>query len=195
MHVLPDTRVQKYSMSVAEKLNLVKAAIKEYPNFPKPGIMFQDIFGVLADPEAGKALMDLANGHAVASADQVDIVVGLDARGFLFGFSMAQAIGKPFVPIRKAGKLPGNCTSVKYALEYGEDTMEVQKGSIKKGDRVLVVDDLLATGGTLTAACELIKKCGGEVAHCWVIIELALLKGRDKVGEKVEALVVMEDVE
>ena len=146
-----------------EKLRLVKAAIKEYPDFPKPGIMFQDIFGVLADPEAGGALMDLANGHAVDHADKVDKVVGLDARGFLFGFSMAQAIKKPFVPIRKAGKLPGKCSSVKYALEYGEDTMEVQEGSIKKGDRAMVVDDLLATGGTLTAACDLIKKCGGEV--------------------------------
>ena len=182
-------------MSVTEKINIVKAAIKEYPDFPKPGIMFQDIFGVLADPKANQALHDLAAGHAVEHAAQVDKVVGLDARGFLFGNSMALAIGKPFVPIRKAGKLPGNCNAVKYALEYGEDTMEVQEGSIKKGDRVLVVDDLLATGGTLGAACSLIKKCGGEVAHCWVVIELAILKGRDKVGEKVEALVVMEDVE
>ena len=103
--------------------------------------MFQDIFGVLADPEAGKALMDLATGHAVNNADKVDKVVGLGARGFLFGFAMAQAIGKPFIPIRKAGKLPGKCTQVKYQLEYGEDTMEVQEDSIKNGDRVMVVDD------------------------------------------------------
>ena len=182
-------------MSDAEKLELVRNAIKEYPDFPKPGIMFQDIFGVLADPGAGKALMDLATEHAVRNADKVDKVVGLDARGFLFGFAMAQAIGKPFVPIRKAGKLPGKCTNVKYQLEYGEDTMEVQEDSIKDGDRVMVVDDLLATGGTMAAACKLVQKCGGQVAHCWVIIELALLKGRGKVGQKMEALLVMEDVE
>ena len=184
-----------YKMNDNEKLKLVKDAIKEYPDFPKPGIMFQDIFGVLADPEAGKALMDLATGHAVSNADEVDKVVGLDARGFLFGFAMAQAIGKPFVPIRKAGKLPGKCTQVKYQLENGEDVMEVQEDSIKDGDRVLVVDDLLATGGTMAAACKLIQKCGGKVSHCWVIIELAMLKGRDKVGQRMEALLVMEDVE
>eukprot|EP00092_Neocalanus_flemingeri_P013130 GFUD01014148.1.p1 GENE.GFUD01014148.1~~GFUD01014148.1.p1 ORF type:complete len:183 (+),score=76.05 GFUD01014148.1:65-613(+) len=182
-------------MDRAEKIKIVRAAITEFPDFPKPGIMFQDIFGVLADPEANKALHDLACEHVLQHADQVDKVVGLDARGFLFGNSMALAINKPFVPIRKAGKLPGKCSAVKYALEYGEDTMEVQEGSIKQGDRVLVVDDLLATGGTLAAACNLIKKCGGEVAGCWVVIELAVLKGRDKVGEKVEALIVMEDVE
>merc|ERR1712142_900793 len=181
--------VDRNKMNDIEKLECVKRAIKEYPDFPKPGILFQDIFGVLADPEAGRALMDLASKHTV------DKVVGLDSRGFLFGFSMAQAINKPFVPIRKAGKLPGKCTHVRYQLEYREDEMEVQEDNIKEGDRVMVVDDLLATGGTMAGACQLVEKCGGKVDHCWVIIELAKMKGRNKVGHPVEALIVKEDVE
>jgi len=182
-------------MNKKEKINIVRAAIKEYPDFPKKGILFQDIFGVLSDPSANAALHDLATGHAVEHAANVDKVLGLDARGFLFGNSMALAISKPFVPIRKAGKLPGQCAQMKYQLEYGEDTMEVQEGSIKSGDRVMLVDDLLATGGTLAAACDLVKQCGGIVVNCWVVIELAMLKGREKVGENVEALIVMENIE
>ena len=102
-------------MSFEDKIELVKNAINEYPDFPKPGIMFQDVFGVFAKPDACQALMDLARSHAVKYSNQVDVIVGLDARGFLFGPIMALAIGKPFVPIRKAGKLPGCCKQIKYA--------------------------------------------------------------------------------
>ena len=199
------------------KLDVVKKAIKEYPDFPKKGILFQDIFGVLLDPEANLALNDLAVEHVKEHSDNFDKIVGLDSRGFLFGNTMALAVRKPFVPIRKKGKLPGRCISVAYSLEYGEDVLEIQEGSIQPGDRVLIVDDLLATGknehehhlttsynfgdlylltgGTLTAAASLIKKTGGVVDHCWVVIELAVLRGREKTGEKITSLISLEDVE
>ena len=178
-----------------QKIEIVKNAIKEYPDFPKKGIMFQDIFGVLLNPEANAALNDIALDHVRKHADSFDKIVGLDSRGFLFGNSMALAVKKPFVPIRKKGKLPGNCLSATYTLEYGTDTLEVQEGSIGPGDRVLIVDDLLATGGTLSAAAGLVKQCGGVVDHCWVVIELSVLGGRDKCGQKVEAVIIMDDVE
>merc|ERR1712136_550015 len=146
------------AVKMEKKLDLVKKAIKEYPDFPKKGIMFQDIFGVLLDPLANEALNDVA----------------LDSRGFLFGNSMALAVKKPFVPVRKKGKLPGKCTSVCYTLEYGQDTLEIQEGSLQPGDRVLIMDDLLATGGTLSAASQLVKAAGAVVDHCWVVIELSV---------------------
>ena len=177
--------------------------------------MFQDIFGVLANPQANAALHALATEHAIARAEQIDRVAGLDSRGFLFANSMALAIGKPFVPVRKAGKLPGCCVGRSYQLEYGEDRLEVQADSIRPGDRILLVDgntdptqfspkwskcvvlscaDLLATGGTLATACTLVRQCGATVDHCWVVIELSALKGRKRVGEKVESLVNMENI-
>lgn len=110
----------------------------------------------------------------------MDVVCGLEARGFLFGFQIAADLGVAFVPVRKKGKLPGELYSVEYALEYGTDKFEIQKNSIKAGQKVLIVDDLLATGGTMDAACRLIEKCGGQVAECLVVIELTGLKGREK---------------
>ena len=178
-----------------KRVETVRKAIKEYPDFPKKGIMFQDIFGVLLDPEANAALHDLALEHIRGCADRIDKIVGLDSRGFLFGNTMALAVNKPFVPIRKKGKLPGKCLSQTYSLEYGEDTLEVQVGSLGPGDRVLVVDDLLATGGTLSCAAALVAGCGAAVDHAWVVIELAALGGRARCGHSVEALIVMEDVE
>ena len=109
-----------------KRVETVRKAIKEYPDFPKKGIMFQDIFGVLQDPEANAALNDLALEHIRGCADRIDKIVGLDSRGFLFGNTMALAVNKPFVPIRKKGKLPGKCLSQTYSLEYGEDTLEVE---------------------------------------------------------------------
>lgn len=183
------------AVKMEKKLDLVKKAIKEYPDFPKKGIMFQDIFGVLLDPLANEALNDLALDHVIKNSNNFDKIVALDSRGFLFGNSMALAVKKPFVPVRKKGKLPGKCTSVCYTLEYGQDTLEIQEGSLQPGDRVLIVDDLLATGGTLSAASQLVKAAGAVVDHCWVVIELSALGGRAKAGEKVEALIKLDDVE
>merc|ERR1712198_291208 len=176
------------AVKMEKKLDLVKKAIKEYPDFPKKGIMFQDIFGVLLDPLANEALNDLALDHVIKNSNNFDKIVALDSRGFLFGNSMALAVKKPFVPVRKKGKLPGKCTSVCY-------TLEIQEGSLQPGDRVLIVDDLLATGGTLSAASQLVKAAGAVVDHCWVVIELSALGGRAKAGEKVEALIKLDYVE
>lgn len=175
-------------------LNIVREAIDEYPDFPKRGIIFQDVFGIFRKPEAHSALHNLMVQHAVAHKEEVDVIVGLDARGFLLGPAMALAINKPFVPIRKAGKLPGQCVKESYKLEYGEDVMEVQEGAIGSGCRVLIVDDLLATGGTMSAASDLVRRCGGVVAHGWVIVELVALAGRKKVNGEVKALIQMDDV-
>ena len=183
---------------MADKIEIVRNAIKEYPDFPKKGIMFQDIFGVLSDPEANKALNELALDHVQRHSQKIDKIAALDSRGFLLGNAMALAVGKPFVPIRKAGKLPGECRRVSYSLEYGEDCLEIQSASLKEGDKVLIVDDLMATGGTMSAAASLVTECGARVEHCWVVIELRDLQGREKLqkkGHKLEALIVMEGVE
>jgi len=136
-----------------------------------------------------QALFSLIKDVAITLQNEIDIIVGLDSRGFLLAPHMAHAIGKPFVPIRKKGKLPGSCHSVEYKLEYGTDTFQIQQGSVKNGARVLIVDDLLATGGTMSAAVDLIQKCQGDVVQCWVLMELMDLKGRDKVGATVESLI------
>lgn len=115
---------------------------------------------------------------------KIDVIVGLDARGFLFGFSMAAELGLPFVPIRKKGKLPGKCYSFEYGLEYGTDVLEIQENSLTTGQNVLIVDDLLATGGTLNGACELIRRTGAHVVDIIVIMELLSLNGRSNVPVK-----------
>ena len=116
---------------MSDKLQIVRNAIKEYPDFPKKGIQFQDIFGVLHDPAANKALNELALEHVLKYSDKIDKIAGLDSRGFLFGNAMALAVEKPFVPIRKKGKLPGECRSVSYSLEYGQDSLEIQVDNLK----------------------------------------------------------------
>lgn len=127
------------------------------------------------------ALKDLLIDHIKKYNSKAEAVIGLDARGFLFGFLLAAELGLPFVPIRKKGKLPGKCLSYEYQLEYGTDTFEIQEQSIHAGQKVIIIDDLLATGGTLGAACELIKAAGGIVEEIIVVIELKSLAGRSKI--------------
>jgi len=181
--------VDKRNNAPDERIQIVRSALKSYEDFPKPGIVFQDIFAVFSNPSALEALFGIAKDYSAAIKDDIDIIVGLDSRGFLFGPIMANFIGKPFVPARKAGKLPGICANVEYSLEYGSDKLEIQQDSMKRGDRVLVVDDLLATGGTMAAAVDLVKKVGGEVVSCWVVMELAGLKGRDKVHAPLHSVI------
>ncbi|KAL0113830.1 hypothetical protein PUN28_011278 [Cardiocondyla obscurior] len=169
------------------KLQILKNAIKSYPDFPKPGIIFQDTFGVFYNNVALKALKDLIVEHV--SSLEIDLVIGLDSRGFLFGPIICMELNKPFLPIRKKGKLPGKIIQQKYALEYGEATFELQTEFIKKGTKVLIVDDLLATGGSLGAAVQLVNSVGADVIECLVIMELTLLKGRDKVGAPVHSFI------
>lgn len=138
----------------------------------------------MANGKVCSALKDLLLNHVKNTCPDVDVVVGLDARGFLFGFLLAAELGIGFVPIRKHGKLPGNCLSYEYKLEYGSDTFDIQANSIKPGQKVVIVDDLLATGGTLSAACNLIEQTGGIVENIVVIIELISLNGKSKVSGK-----------
>ncbi|XP_011689234.1 PREDICTED: adenine phosphoribosyltransferase [Wasmannia auropunctata] len=174
-------------MDKNDKLQILKNAIKSYPDFPEPGIIFRDIFGVFHNIVALRAMKDLIVEHILFL--EVDLIVGLDSRGFLFGPIICMELGKPFLPIRKKGKLPGKVTQQKYVLEYGEATFELQTEFIKKDIRVLIVDDLLATGGTMAAAVQLLKSVGADVIECLVIMELTLLKGRDKLGAPVHSFI------
>lgn len=168
----------------------LKQYIAAVPDFPKPGIMFRDIQPLLAHPAAFAETIERLSGPWRGA---VDVVVGLDARGFLLAAPVALKLGVPLVMARKAGKLPGETVSVTYDLEYGSATLEVGTGLIQPGAHVLIVDDLLATGGTAEAACKLVEKCGGVVVGCAFVIELAGLGGAEKLAwYTVKALVTYE---
>jgi len=152
--------------------------IRDIPDWPKKGILFRDITPLLADPKAFSAAVDaLCEGFAEAG---IEYVAAVEARGFIFGAAVAHKLGAGFVPIRKKGKLPFKTKSVSYDLEYGTDTLEVHSDAVTKGAKVLMVDDLLATGGTMQAACELIEKIHGKVVGIAFLIELSDLAGREK---------------
>ena len=158
----------------------LRAFLRDVPDFPKPGIVFKDITPLLASPEAMQHCIDLMVD--VAKSDDIDRVVAVESRGFLFGVPLAMRLGKGFTPIRKPGKLPWRTKRIEYALEYGTDAIEIHDDGVEPGERVLVVDDLLATGGTMKAACDLIDSVGGVVAGCLVIVELCFLAGREKLA-------------
>uniref|UniRef100_A0A161ZZ10 adenine phosphoribosyltransferase n=2 Tax=Daucus carota subsp. sativus TaxID=79200 RepID=A0A161ZZ10_DAUCS len=165
-----------------ERIAKISATIRVIPDFPKPGIMFQDITTLLLDPVAFKDTIDLFVERYKHM--NISVVAGVEARGFIFGPPIALAIGAKFVPIRKPKKLPGEVISEEYSLEYGTDKMEMHVGAVQPGDRALVVDDLIATGGTLCAAMKLLERVEAHVVECACVIELAELKGRDRLGEK-----------
>ena len=160
-------------MPTAADLN---AAIRDVPNFPKEGILFKDITPVLGDAELFKASMALL--AETAQGEKIDKVVGIDARGFIFAAGVAQILGAGFVPIRKKGKLPWTTHKMAYSLEYGEDCVEIHKDAIKPGEKVLLVDDLLATGGTAAAAIKLLKVLDADLIATSFLIELEALNGR-----------------
>nr|AAI55779.1 Aprt protein [Danio rerio] len=165
---------------MADKLELISKCIRTFPDFPTKGIPFKDIFPILKDPKAVTAVTDLFEEHVRNTYPQVDLIVGLDARGFLFGPLLALRLGIGFAPIRKKGKLPGPTISVAYSLEYAKAEAEMQVDAVSAGQKVLIIDDLLATGGTLYAAIELIKQQKAEVLGCLVVVELKNLNGSDK---------------
>jgi adenine phosphoribosyltransferase len=169
----------------------IKEKIRTIPHFPKEGIMFRDITTLLKDADGFKETID-----AMVTRYQsmpVDVVVGIESRGFILAGAIAYLLGKGFVPIRKPGKLPAESYRVEYELEYGKDTIEMHKDAIAKGSHVLMIDDLLATGGTMKAACEMIEKAGGKVVECAFIVDLPDLKGREKLKDyKVFSLVEFE---
>jgi len=157
-------------------LNAIKQAVRDIPDFPKPGILFKDITPILS---SGTVFQDAVRCFVEANKNlNISKIVGIDARGFLFGAATAYALGVGFVPIRKKGKLPYTTRSVSYSLEYGEATVEIHVDAIAPGERVVLIDDLLATGGTALAASRLINKMGGVLVETQFLIELEFLKGR-----------------
>lgn len=162
-------------------LEILKSAIRDVPDFPKKGIIFKDITPVLKD---GK-LFSLAVENMIEPfrKQKIGSVVAIEARGFIFGAAIARVLNCGMVPVRKPGKLPYKTHSVNYALEYGTDTLEIHTDAINKGENVLVVDDLLATGGTAQGACELVEKSGGNIVGISFLIELGFLNGRKRLGD------------
>ena len=164
-------------------------AIRDVADFPEPGVTFKDITPVIAD---GPLLADVVRAHAEPWRGKVDLVAGLEARGFIFGTAVALELGVGFLPVRKAGKLPGPTVGVDYALEYGSARIEVHGEDLPEGARVLVIDDVLATGGTAAAGCELIEVCGGTVTGVEVLVEISALEGRKLLaGRDVRSLVTV----
>jgi len=158
----------------------LEGAIRQVPDFPAPGILFFDILPLLKDPKHFSTLTKELSGFANA----IDVVAGIEARGLILGSAVALELGKGFVPLRKKGKLPGATFEESYGLEYGNDTLEIQEGVLSRGDRVLLIDDVLATGGTIGAAIELIHRVGGEVSHVLALLEIQGLPGRETLQSK-----------
>jgi adenine phosphoribosyltransferase len=155
--------------------------IRDVPDFPKKGILFKDITTLLKNPSAFKQSIDQLTGLVRALEPQ--IVIGMESRGFIFAAPIAYLLDAGFVPVRKLGKLPGEVISSEYELEYGTNTLELHSDAIKKGDRVLIVDDLLATGGTVSATIELVERLEGKVVGVAFLVELMALKGRDRLQD------------
>jgi adenine phosphoribosyltransferase len=166
----------------------LRERIREIPDFPKPGILFYDITTLLKDKVAYKESIDLM--LAPYAGEQIDLVVGMESRGFIFSAPMAYQLGAGLVPVRKLGKLPAETITVEYALEYGSNTLEIHRDAISAGQKVLIVDDLLATGGTVKGPIELIERLRGEVVGLGFLVELDFLKGRDRLeGRRVDSVI------
>lgn len=167
------------------------SVIRNVPDFPKPGIQFKDITTLLQNPQAFREVID--GWKKRYEGKDVTAIVGADARGFIFGGALAYAMSLPFIPARKKGKLPAETISESFALEYGTDTVEIHVDALKPSDRVVLIDDLLATGGTMAAIAKLVKKLGAQVVEAAFVIELTTLKGRQKLaGVPVHSLVEFE---
>jgi adenine phosphoribosyltransferase len=159
----------------------IKELIRTIPHFPKPGIMFRDLTTLFLHPEGFREVVQtLANAYR---GDKIDIVVGIESRGFILAAPLALELGTGFVPMRKPGKLPGEKIGIEYSLEYGTDRLEVHTNALKRGMRVLMVDDLIATGGTMRAACNLAEQIGCKVAGLAFVVELVDLRGRERLAE------------
>ena len=159
----------------------LKKLIREVPDFPKPGILFYDITTLLKDKNGFRGIIDGLKHHYRDA--QVDVVLGIEARGFIFAPALAYALGAGFVPVRKPKKLPAECVTVTYDLEYGTDSLQMHRDAVSEGTRVLIVDDLLATGGTASAAARMVREAGGSVAGLGFVVELTFLQGRQKLQE------------
>jgi adenine phosphoribosyltransferase len=166
----------------------LRAKIREIPDFPKPGILFYDITTLLKDRAAYKEAIDLM--LAPYQGEKIDVVVGMESRGFIFSSAMAYQLNAGLVPVRKLGKLPAETITVEYALEYGSNTLEIHRDAIEAGQKVLIVDDLLATGGTVKGTIELVERLKGDVVGLAFLVELDFLKGRDRLeGRRVTSVI------
>lgn len=169
-------------------MNELKKLIREVPDFPKPGINFYDITTLLKDAEGLETAIDAMTEQCRGM--EIDTIIGIESRGFIFAAPLAYQLGTGFVPVRKPKKLPAEIASVSYALEYGEDSLEIHKDAVGEGHRVLIVDDLLATGGTAKAVCDLVEGLNGKVAGLHFLVELTFLNGRGKLdGHDVKSLI------
>ena len=168
----------------------LRELVRDVPDFPKPGILFRDLTPLMRDPAGWQEVIRQLG--AVCERLQPDLIVGIESRGFIVGTALATAVRLGFVPVRKAGKLPGKVTGVDYALEYGSDRLEIHSDALADGSRVLIIDDLLATGGTAAACAELVQSAGGELCGIGFVAELAALEGRRKLPQQqpVESLII-----
>lgn len=178
-----DIRINRLELVGEENAGHVMSLIRSIPGFPQEGIIFRDFMPVLADAQGLRILIDALEAALPVPADQFDAIAGLEARGFLFGPALAARLGKGFVAVRKAGKLPPETVSEDYALEYGTASIEIETSAIRPGERVLIVDDLIATGGTAKAAANLIERCGGIVAGFSFVMELEGLSGASELSK------------
>ncbi|ETO14112.1 hypothetical protein RFI_23257, partial [Reticulomyxa filosa] len=180
--VSSEKNTKKTEKTVSKDLDYIKSKITKHENFPKEGVLFYDIFPALRDSKCLDMIITRLLSHIYDEfGNKVDVICGLDSRGFLFGTVLSLRMGIAFVPIRKKGTLPGKCVSLKSTKEYGSDVLEIQSDAILPGQSVILVDDLLATGGTLNSSVQLIQFLNATVLECIVVIELLQLKGRDKV--------------
>jgi adenine phosphoribosyltransferase len=168
--------------SYEEARDYIKSKVRSIPDWPIKGVIFRDITTLLLDPPAFKQICTIFYDRYVN--EKIDKIVGIDARGFLFGSVLAYKLDIGMIPIRKNGKLPYNTISESYTLEYGEEVIEIHEDAIQKGERVVVIDDLMATGGTISAAANLVEKLGGEIFECSFVLELPDLNGREKLGNR-----------
>lgn len=169
---------------------LVKSKIRDVHDFPKPGIVFKDITTAIKDPETFRRIINYFTEQF--KNDGIDYVAGIESRGFIFGAPLAYNLGAGFVVIRKPGKLPSTVEKVSYELEYGTDTVEIHIDAIEEGKKVLLIDDLLATGGTAAASCELIEKVGGKLQAIAFVVELEFLSGREKLPQDVKTVTMVQ---
>jgi adenine phosphoribosyltransferase len=168
--------------SYKEACDYIKSKVRSIPDWPIKGVIFRDITTLLLDPQAFKQICTIFYDRYVN--EKIDKIVGIDARGFLFGSVLAYNLHLGMIPIRKNGKLPYHTISESYTLEYGEEVIEIHEDSIRKGERVVIIDDLMATGGTISAAANLVEKLGGEIVECAFVLELPDLNGREKLGDR-----------
>ena len=184
------------SSEFEDKKKQIQAVIKTYPDFPKKGVNFVDYFSILYNPKETKILhewvIECVDRFFADKGEKFNVIIGLETRGFFLGVILSQHYNLPFVPIRKKGKLPGECISVEYSTEYSTDAAEIQKDSIDENSRALVLDDLLATGGTLKMANELIQNCGAKVAANFIIFEILVLEGRKKLEDPSSVIALFE---